>query len=88
LVVTAIFGLLPARVKTTKKDTTRAAGINPAAFEQAFTALRAAKISAPDLAQLTRDYANIVNKRLTKTASYYEIRTAFVQRARFENKLK
>jgi hypothetical protein len=66
----------------------RAAGTDPSAFDHALAGLKAAKsLSAAEVAEIARQYADTVTKYKSKALAHADISKAFVRQARFKNKL-
>lgn len=64
------------------------AGTEQASFDEAFDRLNADKsLKLGDVSEIARRYANSVTKYRSLNAARKDISQAFVQRARFENKL-
>ena len=59
----------------------RAAGTDRHAFNEALAALKAAKLSAPVVATIARDYADTVTTYRSKAAAYDDIVRAFIRRS-------
>jgi hypothetical protein len=68
-------------------ESLRAAGTDHVAFHAAFAGLKTSKLRVAEIAQIARDYADIPNRRMTKTEAYREIEKAYIRRARFEAKI-
>lgn len=66
----------------------RNAGADPQVFDAAFARMKSDKpIKAPDISEIARPYANSVTKYKSIAAAHADISKAFVQQARFANKL-
>ncbi len=67
----------------------RDAGTDQQAFDLALQKLKASKsIKLPELAEIARQFSLSVTAYRSKTAAHADIERAFIQQARFENKLR
>ncbi len=67
----------------------RDAGTDEQAFDLAFKKLKASKsIKLPELVEIARQFSLSVTPYKTKAAAHSDIEKAFIQQARFENKLR
>lgn len=69
-------------------DRLRSAGTDRYAFEAALERLKADKsLKSPDVAEIARRYADTVTKYKSMAAAHSDISKAFIQQARFANKV-
>ena len=70
-------------------DNLQRAGTDPAAFEQAFNAVRTDKsLKLAEVAEIARRYAGTATSYKSKSAAQKDIAQEFIRQARFEEKIR